>query len=103
MRQHLARELQLAKAQRAAVALADDPAQIEADHLPHGIEAEAARQHRIVLEMAAEKPKIRLHIPFGADQALAVVAAGIRTIAAEVEPRHRLRRLVSVARHENVA
>src|ERR1700737_220972 len=43
VRQHLARELQFAKTERAAAPLAADPAQIETDHLPHRVEAETAR------------------------------------------------------------
>src|SRR3981189_144558 len=61
------------------------PAQIEADHLPHRIEAETARHDRIVLEMAAEKPQVRLHIEFGADQAPAVPAPVLGTFTDRLE------------------
>src|ERR1700710_2311717 len=68
----------------------------KADHLPHRVEAETARHHRIVLEMAAEKPEIRLHIEFGADQAFAVFAAGLRNIRDAVEHQHRRQRQLRI-------
>ena len=69
------RELHFADAQRAAFAEAAEPAEEETDHLPHRIQAETARHHRIALEMAFEKPQIGMHIHFGEDLALVVAAA----------------------------
>ena len=76
---------------------------IEADHLPHRIQAEAARHDRIVLEMAAEEPEIRLHIEFGADQALAVFAAGLGDFRDAVEHQHRRQRQLGIAGAEHLA
>ena len=36
-----------------------EPAEEEADHLPQRVEAEAARHHRIALEVAGEEPEVR--------------------------------------------
>ena len=74
-RQHHAGEFDLADAERAALAGRAHPAEEEAEHLPEGIEAEAARHHRIAVEMAGEEPEVRLDVEFGHDLALAVLAA----------------------------
>ena len=59
-RQHLAGEFQLAQAERAAFAGRAEPAEEEAEQLPQRVEAEAARHHRVALEMAGEEPEVRL-------------------------------------------
>src|SRR4051794_16555273 len=64
-RQHLAGELQFAKAQGAAAALAAAPGQEESHHLPQRIEAEAAGHHRIALEMATEEPEVGFDVELG--------------------------------------
>ena len=69
-----------------------EPAEEEADHLPQRVEAEAARHHRVALEMAGEEPEVRLHLELGADQALAVLAAGLRDLGDAVEHQHRRQR-----------
>ena len=53
--------------------------------------------------MAAEKPKVRLHIEFGADQALAIFAAGFGNFADAVEHQHRRQRQLGVARAKQLA
>src|SRR5690606_35663961 len=70
--QHLVDELDLADAERPPPTRGPEPAEEEADHLPQGVEAEAARHDRIALEMAAEEPEIRPHVELGAHEALAV-------------------------------
>src|SRR6201995_1551666 len=57
VRHHLAGELQVTEAQRTATALAAGPAEEKAEHLPERVEAEAARHHRIALEVADEETK----------------------------------------------
>ena len=38
---------------------------MEAEHLPEGVEAEAARHHRVALEMAGEEPEVGPDIELG--------------------------------------
>src|SRR3984957_10513483 len=71
VRQHLASQFQFAQAQGPAAAFAADPAEIKADHLPHRIQTKTAGHDRIVLEMAAKEPKVRLDVEFSPDHALA--------------------------------
>src|SRR5262245_29728287 len=60
--QHLARELDFTHTERTTFARGTQPAEKEAEHLPQGIEPEAARHHRIALEMAREEPQVRLEL-----------------------------------------
>src|SRR6187431_1084165 len=53
--------------------------------------------------MTAEKPEIRRHIEFGADQTLAVLPAGFGNIADAVEHQHRRQRQLRIARAEQLA
>jgi len=69
----LACEFHFAGTERASTAWVALPTQKEADQLPHGVEAEAARHHRIILEVTVEKPQFRVDIEFGNDAALAVL------------------------------
>jgi hypothetical protein len=87
-RQHLAGELDLAGADRAAAARGAGPAEKKADHLPQGVEPEAARHHRVALEVTGEKPEIRPHVENRPDQALAVLAAGLGDLRDAVEHQH---------------
>src|ERR1700712_3226522 len=59
-RQDLAEEFHFARTQRTAPARQTLPAQEKADQLPHGIEAQAARHHRIAFEVTAEEPQVRI-------------------------------------------
>ena len=102
-RQHLAGKFDFAQAERAAAAGRAQPAEEEADHLPQRVEAEAARHHRVALEVAEEKPEVRLHIEFGADHALAVLAAGLGDLGDAVEHQHRRQRQLGVAGAEQLA
>ena len=58
-----------------------EPAEEEAEHLPQRVEAEAARHHRIALEMAGEEPEVGLDVELGAHVALAVLAARLGDLA----------------------
>src|SRR3989304_8238425 len=87
-RQHLAAELDLAAAERASAPLAAHPAQMETDQLPHCIQPQAARHHRVALEMTGEKPEIRAQVELGGDLALAEGTALIADIDDAVEPPH---------------
>ena len=76
---HHAGELHLAHAQRAAAARAAFIQPRKKPSICHSASsAQAARHHRIVLEMAGEEPEVRLDVELGHDLALAGVAAGIR-------------------------
>src|SRR6266700_148849 len=81
VRHHLPGKFKLAQPERAAAAFAADPPSVDADHLPERVEAEAAGHDRIILEMAAEKPEVRLHVELGTDNALAVFSAGLADLA----------------------
>src|ERR1700684_233205 len=70
-RQHLAGELQLPHAQRAALAGRAEPAEEEAEQLPQRVDAEAARHHRVALEVAGEEPEVGLEIEHRPHQPLA--------------------------------
>ena len=53
--------------------------------------------------MATEEPQVGLHIEFGADQALAIFAAGLGNFADAVEHQHRRQRQLGVARAKQLA
>src|SRR5262245_35598542 len=78
--QDLARQLDLAGTERTAVSGRAAPSQKEPKHLPERIEAEAARHDRIALEMAGEKPQVRLEVEHCTHQALAVLATRLRDL-----------------------
>src|SRR6185437_411075 len=103
VRHHLAGEFQFAKAKRAATALAAAPGQKKPHHLPERVEPEAPRHDGIALEMAAEKPEIRFDIEFGADQPLAIFAAGSGNFADAVEHQHRRQWQLRIALAKNLA
>src|SRR3984893_2235311 len=87
-RHHHAGALDLAEAPRAAAAGRLHPAQEEAEKLPQCVERQAARHHRIALEMAGEEPEVRLHVEFGHDLALAIAAALVVDLHDAVEHQH---------------
>src|SRR5690606_4512965 len=89
-RQHLAEELHLAAAQGAAATGRAQPGEVEANQLPHGVQAQAAGHHRITDEVALEEPQVRVDVEFGADEALAVLAAVIVDLDDAVEHQHRV-------------
>src|SRR6185312_12441992 len=103
VRQHLAGKLQFAEAERAAFAGRTEPTEEKADQLPKRVEPEAARHHRIALEVAQEKPEVRLHVELGADHALAVRAAGFGNFRDAVEHQHRRQRQLRIAGAEQLA
>ena len=73
--QDLIGKFDLAHAERPAASSEAEPAKIKTKKLPKCVEPEAARHHRIALEMAAEKPEVRVDRKFGQDHALAIGAA----------------------------
>src|SRR4029453_8999829 len=93
-------ELDLADTQRPAAAGSLHPAQEEAQTLPQGVERQAARHHRVALEMAVEEPEVRLDIEFGHDLALAELAAGLGDLHDAVEHQHGRQRQLRVPRPE---
>src|SRR6185312_3783737 len=100
---HLAGELHVAHAQRAAAAGLAQPRQVETAELPHGIQAQAAGHHRVADEVATEKPKVRMDVHFGADAALAVAAALFGNVRDAIEHQHRRRRQPRVVVAEQFA
>src|SRR4051812_160698 len=89
VRQHLAGELDLADAERAAAAGRAGPAEEESHHLPQRVQPEAAGHHRIAFEVTGEKPQIRLHAEHRAHQPLAIFAARLRDFGDPIEHQHR--------------
>src|SRR5262249_19730204 len=67
LRADLPRQLHLAAAERAARAEPARPRTIEAEQLPHSIDAEAARLHRIAEEVALEEPVVDANVAFADD------------------------------------
>src|SRR4029077_16076663 len=86
-----------------AAARAAGPAQEETDHLPHRIQAKATRHDRIILEMAAKKPEVRLHVELGPDEPLAIFPTGLGNFTDAVEHQHRRQRQLCVARAKQFA
>src|SRR6266545_1802152 len=93
-------ELDLADTQRAAAAGGLHPAQEEAQALPQGVQRQAARHHRVALEMAVEEPEVRLDIELGHDLAFAVLAPGLGDLHNAVEHQHGRQRQLRVPRPE---
>src|ERR1035437_2347453 len=87
-RQHLAAELDLAAAERASVPLTSHPAQIKTDQLPHCIQPQASRHHRVALEMTGEKPEFRAQVELGDDLALAEGSALVADVDDAIEHQH---------------
>src|SRR5699024_8860710 len=88
-RQHLATELHLAHAQRAAQASGAEPGQVKTTQLPHRIQSQAARHHRVTREVAVEEPQVRADIELGLQLALAVPATLGGDVGDAVEHQHR--------------
>src|SRR5690606_15465576 len=87
-RQYLTEEFHLAATQSTSTARVALPAQIEADQLPHGIEAEAARHDRVAFEVATEEPQVRVDVELSDDFALAVLAAGFADMNDAIDHQH---------------
>src|SRR5450759_3579690 len=87
-RQHLAAELDLAAAERASVPLTSHPAQMKTDQLPHCIQPQASRHHRVALEMADEKPEFRAQVELGDYLALAEGSALVADVDDAIEHQH---------------
>ena len=60
----------------AAFAFAAQPAKIEPDQLPHSIQAQAARHHRIADKVATEEPQVRIDVEFCLNITFIVVTTG---------------------------
>ena len=63
---------------------------------------QAARHHRIALEVAGEEPEVGLDVELGHDLALAVLAAGVGDLHDAVEHQHGRQRQLRVAGPEQV-
>ena len=64
------------------------PAEVEADQLPHGIQAQAARHHRVAPKVAVEEPQVGVNIQFGDQLALVVLTAGLVNLRDAIEHQH---------------
>jgi hypothetical protein len=98
IRQHLTGELDVADTERTTATRQALPRQEEAGELPQGIEPEATRHHRVVLEVAVEEPEVRLDVERRAHDALAVATRALRDLGDAIEHQHRRRRQLGIAR-----
>lgn len=103
IRRDAAAQFDLADADRASLARRARPAEPIADHLPHGVETEGARHHRIAGKVTAEKPEIGPDIELADDMALAEFAAIRADFDDTVHHQHRRRRKLGIARPEIAA
>src|SRR5258708_6404271 len=87
-RHNHAGKLDLADAQRPAASWRLHPAQEKAEELPQRVERQAARHHRIALEVAGEEPELGLHVELGHDLALAIAAALVVDLHDAIEHQH---------------
>ena len=102
-RDHHVGELDLADAERPAASRQPEPTEEEPGHLPQRVEAQAARHHRIALEMAAEKPEVGLDVEFRAHHPFAMRAAGLGDLGNPVEHQHGRQRQLRIAGAEQLA
>src|SRR5690606_17896117 len=68
--QDLTRELELTEPECPAGARCARPAQVEPEHLPQRVQAQAARHDGIAFEMAIEKPEVWSDVELGPDKTL---------------------------------
>ncbi|MNP59410.1 hypothetical protein D3C76_1544050 [compost metagenome] len=64
------------------------PAEEEADQLPHGVQAQAARHDRIAFEVASEEPQVRIDIQLGDQFTFAVLAAFFADMGDAIDHQH---------------
>src|SRR5712691_889801 len=102
-RQHLAGKFDLAGAERPPLAGRAEPAEEKPEQLPQRVDAQAARHHRMALEVTGEKPQVRLHFELGADQAFAVLAALLGDFGNALEHQQRGQWQLRVALAEQLA
>ena len=95
--QNHAREFDLTHAECAALAGGTKPAEEKTQHLPQGVEPEAAGHDRVALEVAGEEPIIRLNVELGYDAAVAMLTACFLDVGDAVEHEHRRQRKLSVS------
>src|SRR4029077_2415068 len=93
----------LAHAECPALPRRPEPSEEETQKLPQRVEPEATRHHRIALEVAREKPQVRLHVELGNDAAPAVLAALLLDLRDAVEHQHWRQRQLRVAGAEQLA
>src|SRR5690606_30746475 len=86
--QNLAEKLDLPGSQGPALALVAPPGEEEARQLPHGVEAQAARHHRVGGEVTGKEPQIGVDIQFSHQLALAVFAAVVGDQGNAIEHQH---------------
>src|SRR3984957_2203032 len=101
--EHLIGEFHFADAKGAAPSRQSEPTQKEPSQLPKGIQAEAPRHHRIILEMSAEEPKIWVDVELRAHASFAVGTSSFGDLADPVDHQHRRQRQLRVARSEQLA
>src|SRR5215470_11717968 len=98
-------KLNLAHAQRPTLARCAEPAQKKAGELPERIEPEAARHHRVPLEMAGKKPierGVARHLELGHHLTLAVRATRLRNPGNAIKHQHGGQRQLGIARAEQL-
>ena len=100
IRRDFAGKLDLAHAQRTALAGATGPTEPVANGLPHRVEAKAARHHRVAREMACEEPQARINIQLTDDMPLAVDTAIHADLGNPVHHQHWRRRQLRISGSE---
>ncbi len=98
VRQHLARKLQIAETRARGHARAPPSPAEKEPTICHS--ASRPRQPGITgspLKWHGKEPEVRIDVEFGADQALAVFAAGLVNLGDAVEHQHRRQRQLRVA------
>src|SRR5664279_5472376 len=98
--EHLAGELHFADTQRTPTSRFAQPRQEESRQLPHGIQSQASRHHRIAFEMTIEEPQIRPDVLLCMQQAFAERASVLVDACDAIEHQHRWRRQARVVRTE---
>src|SRR5437868_3629800 len=99
-RQHHAGQFDFSDAEGSPLSGGTEPAQEEAEHLPQGIEAKAARHHRVTRKMAVEEPQVGFDIELGNDFAFAIFAAFFGDVGDAVKHQHWRQRQLRIARAE---
>ena len=99
----LAGKLDFTGTQRATTSRSSEPAEMEADQLPHGVEPQTARHHRVAREVTVEEPEVRPDVEFANDLALVELASAIGNPGDTVHHQHVGNRQLGIARAEHLA
>ena len=96
-------DIHRADAESAATAGVAQQAQVKAEQLPGGVQAQATGHHRVAFEVAVEEPKVRANVQLGDDFAFAVAATGFGDMSDAIHHQHIGQRQACVAGAEQLA